>query len=42
MLSVKSATFGSLENNCYLITDEKQIKALLLTVLKTAKNDEFY
>ena len=30
MLSVKSATFGSLENNCYLITDEKTNKSALI------------
>lgn len=30
MISVKSATFGSLENNCYLITDEKTNKSALI------------
>ena len=28
MLSVKSATFGPIENNCYLITDEKTNKII--------------
>ncbi len=37
MLSVKSATFGSLEIITILSQMKKQIKALLLTVLKTAK-----
>ena len=30
MLSVKSATFGPIENNCYLITDEKTNKSALV------------
>lgn len=30
MLNVKSATFGALENNCYLITDEKTNKSALV------------
>ena len=30
MLSVKSATFGSLENKSYLITDEKTNKSALI------------
>ena len=30
MLNVKSATFGALENNCYLITDEKTNRSALV------------
>lgn len=42
MLNVKCAVFGSLENNCYLITDEKSGKSALIDCTEdSAKMREF-